>query len=214
MLAAALAVFLAIGGMIGYRDAGFAAYPRGDLPGAVEGLTRRAEAGDGFAAFLIGTLYQNQDHAAGMPRSERAAAWFLKSARLGHAEGALLLSHARNLDGSSAKICALDMAVLADGARAGMAKAHFRLGVNFEDGRCVGKDLVRAALHYGRAAALADYPRERLANVLAALDAEGRRRLEALTRERLVEISEAEFMRRFFDRADGSRRAGNGAEKK
>ena len=202
ILTAALALVLMGGGVVGYHDTGFIAYERGDFNGAVAGLMRRVKAGDGYAAYLLGDIHERRDRSSGRVGSRRAADWFKKSARLGLSLGALRYAGVLDPEGRSPAICRLDLAVLTNGARAAIPEAQTVLGFRYYSGHCIKSDRVRATHHFGRAAALADYAGARFKKISGELGPADRTRLEALDRQPLVKISEAEFLKRFFSLAD------------
>ena len=134
------------------RDAPYIAYEQGNVAASLDGLARRAEAGDGFAAYLIARAHHAGS--AGAVDLQVAAAWYMAAARSGELRGvapylAMVLAQL-----SDADTCRIAMVLLELAARAGDAGALASLGGAYQSGRCVAPDRARAASHYAAAARL------------------------------------------------------------
>lgn len=143
---------LATAAALRLRDAPYIAYEQGDVRGALDGLTHKAAAGDGFAAYLIARA--NQNGTADKPDPRAAAAWFMEAARAGEIRGVagyLMLVVTRHPDDD---VCSKAVSLLELAARTGALGAVAALGDIFRHGRCGKKDLVAAASYYTAATRL------------------------------------------------------------
>jgi len=132
------AALIALAGAVTIRvkDAPYVTYLHGDKKAATEGLIRKAKAGDGFAAYLVGTMSHDD------PR--RTQEWLLTAVTDGEERAAspFLLHVVR---GGS---CEPALSLLETFARAHDVGAAVSLGDLARDGVCGTRDLVRAAGYY------------------------------------------------------------------
>jgi TPR repeat protein len=218
LLGVALAVLFGAAAGIRVWDAGFIAYARGDTAGAREGLFRRAEGGDGFAAFLLGRISlqawvrhvgperpDQRESGAGDAQAnkirEEAATWFLKSARAGYAEAALWYPSAMAPRRKSKIFCAMELSILKQATKADMASAHVRLGHQFLYGWCVKRDRVVAVHHFGHAAPRARGFRNMYETARGHLSEAQRHRLAQLPKKTGTPLSREAFLKFFFELA-------------
>ncbi len=207
-----LFALIAIAGMLSgaaalrVRDAPYIAYADGKYAAAVDGLQRKAEAGDGFAAYLVGNVHR--DGLVG-PRDPRAAAgWYMTAARAGEirAVGAYtdIVAHGSPEPATCrAAVTLLDLA-----ARAGEPGALVTLGRYYEAGFCVEPDLVRAAGYYLAAERFDRRLGDLKTQVVAKIEASGKT-IDPILPEK-SDITVGEVLARFLAEAPPLPSANNG----
>jgi hypothetical protein len=136
---------IALAGAVTLRinDRPYIRYMHGDTPGALDGLTERAQANDGFAAYLLAYLAPGD--------SRRAKEWLMAAVVHGEDRAAapFLLAVARDDRRCTEAVPLLEML-----ARARDARAALILGDIARDGICAPTDLAHAAGYYSGAARL------------------------------------------------------------
>lgn len=134
------------------RDAPYIAYERGDIGDAIEGLMRKAEDGDGFAAYLVARSHRLGLLAGADPKG--AAAWYVAAARAGEIRAVADLVEMALAARPDADTCRSLTVLLELASRTGDAGALMATGDLYENGTCGTKDLVEAASYYEAAVRL------------------------------------------------------------
>jgi len=124
------------------KDAPYITYLHGDRQGALEGLTRKARTGDGFAAYLLGA---NEE-----PDPRRAQDLLLTAVSSGEDRAISLFLRIAASHG----VCEPTMSLLEVLARTRDVGAAVALGDLARDGQCGPQDITRAADYYEGAARL------------------------------------------------------------
>lgn len=145
----AVAGILAAAAGLRARDAPYITYANGDRAAAFAGLQIKAEAGDGFAAYLVGNAYR--DGLKGERDPQAAAGWYMSAARAGEIRAVSPYIGIVAQQSPSAAACQT-MAILLDLAgRAGDPGSLLMLGHFYATGLCVDVALNRAAGYYAEA---------------------------------------------------------------
>lgn len=142
----AVAGVLAAAAALRARDAPYIAYADGNRAGAFDGLRRKAEAGDGFAAYLVGN-----DHRDGIvgPRDPRAATgWYIVAARAGEIRAVSAYIDVVAHESPQPATCQAAVSLLDLAARSGAPSALIALGRYYEAGFCVEPNPARALGYY------------------------------------------------------------------
>jgi hypothetical protein len=184
-------------GALRARDAPYIAYERGDVRGALEGLTRKAEDGDGFAAYLVGRAHH--DNAIEGFGIGSAAAWYLAAARAGEIRAVASFLDIVITHDPDAVACGQVIGLLELASRAGDLGATLAAGNSYRYGRCVAKDLVRAASYYAGAARLDRRFRPLQEQVQAVLSPEDLARVKTLPSA--LDLDTRQVLARFVNEA-------------
>lgn len=142
----AVAGVLAAAAALRARDSPYLAYADGKYAGALDGLRRKAETGDGFAAYLVGNVHR--DGLVG-PRDPRAATgWYIVAARAGEIRAVRAYIDVVAHESPQPTTCQAAVSLLDLAARAGEPGALVTLGRYFEAGFCVEPNPARALGYY------------------------------------------------------------------
>ena len=145
----AVAGLLAAAAALRARDAPYIAYADGNRAAALDGLRNKAEAGDGFAAYLVGNAYR--DGLRGTRDPQAAAGWYMRSVRAGEIRAVSPYLEIVAHRSPSAASCQTVATLLDLAGRAGDPGALLTLGQFYETGLCVDINLVHAAGYYAAA---------------------------------------------------------------
>jgi len=141
-------------------DDGYRQYYRGEYSTAISGLQKKAESGDSFAAYLLGLIHRG----GRVTHNDKSIAqqWFLKSARLGDLNGAVMFARSvvsknEGMDITKRrdrKICAWYVRVLDMAAKHGSFMAADILGKNYARGECVPQSKLESRYYFSLARAV------------------------------------------------------------
>lgn len=158
--------------LIRNHDEGYRQYYHGQFSAAISGLQKKAEYGDAFAAYLLGKSFETGQGV--QIDKEKAQLWFLKSARLGNLNGAVMyalsihnriLAHQTYLWFSwpvkgpfttelSKEHCIAHVKFLDMAARQGSYLAADLLGRYYANGECVSSSELESWYYFKLASAM------------------------------------------------------------
>ncbi len=136
-------------------DDGYRQYYRGQILAAIPALERKAEQGEAYAAYLLGKVNLHQEYRV------KAQEWFLKSARLGDLNGAVMYAltiHHRSkgagIRESKKGHCIWYVKFLDMAARQGSVLAADLLGRYYARGECVSPRELESRYYFKLAIAM------------------------------------------------------------
>ncbi|MCD6075125.1 MAG: hypothetical protein K0Q70_2008 [Rhodospirillales bacterium] len=142
-----IAALIAAAVALRLHDAPYIAFVEGQRAAVTEGLSRKAQQGDGFAALLIAKNYLRGD--IGVPDREKAADWYLTAAQSGEIRAiAPFIGLALTPASATPDRCRISISLLDNAGRTGELNALMTLGRYYETGLCVETDLAMAARYY------------------------------------------------------------------
>lgn len=202
----AVAGVLAAAAALRARDSPYLAYADGNYAGALDGLRRKAETGDGFAAYLVGNVHR--DGLVG-PRDPRAATgWYIMAARAGEIRAVSAYVDVVAHESPQPATCQAAVSLLDLAARSGEPGALVALGRYYEAGFCVEPDLARAAGYYLAAERFDRRLGDLKTQVVAKIEASGNT-LEPILPDK-TDIPVGEVLARFLAEAPPLPSANNG----
>ncbi len=141
------------------HDAPYIAFAKGQRAAATEGLSRKAESGDGFAALLVAQNYSQGVITA--TNREKAADWYLRAAHSGEIRAIVpFLDMTITRASATPDRCQISVSLLDLVGRTGELAALLSLGSYYENGLCVETDLAMAKRYYMSAARINERFRE------------------------------------------------------
>lgn len=144
-----IGIIAVIGAAIALRlhDAPYIAVIKGERVAATEGLSRKAERGDGFAALLVARNYSQG--VMGASNREKAIDWYLTAARANEIRAIVpFVDMTLTRDTATPDQCKIFVSLLDLVGRTGELAALLTLGHYYETGLCVETDLAMAARYY------------------------------------------------------------------
>ena len=167
----AVAGILAAAAGLRARDAPYITYANGDRAAALAGLQIKAEAGDGFAAYLVGNAHR--DGLPGERDPKAAAGWYMSAARAGEIRAVSPYLEIVAHQSPNAAACQTMATLLDLAGRAGDPGSLMTLGHFYETGLCVDINLNRAAGYYAAAERIDRRLGDQKKQVLAQIEATG-----------------------------------------
>ncbi len=168
----AIAGVLAAAAGLRARDAPYIAYADGNRLAALDGLQHKAEAGDGFAAYLVGNGYR--DGLKGERDPQAATGWYMHAVRAGEIRAIGPYIGIVAQQSPSAAACQTMATLLDLAGRAGDPGSLLMLGHFYETGLCVDVALNRAAGYYAAAERIDRRLGDQKKKVLAQIEATGK----------------------------------------
>ena len=192
------AIFLIRNGDDGYRQ-----YYQGKILDALPGLEKKAEQGEAFAAYLLGVAFWDY-----LGDQAKAQVWFLKSARLGDLNGAVLYAlsvhnrfkDTRNTEPSKGH-CIWYVKFLDMAARQGSHLAAVILGRYYAHAECVAPSELESRYYFKLASAIDPSLEARLEDQMP-LSARDQEILESRLAAPNTATTDAEVLAYFFSNLD------------
>jgi len=129
------------------HDAPYIAVIKGERVAATEGLSRKAERGDGFAALLVAQNYSRG--VMGAANREKAIDWYLTAAKANEIRAVVpFVGMTLTRETATPDRCKTFVSLLDHVGRTGELAALLALGRYYETGLCVVTDLAMAARYY------------------------------------------------------------------
>jgi len=143
----AIVALLATASALRLRDAPYIAYVGGHRAAATEGLSQKAERGDGFASFLVATNYAQ--NVMGTDNREKALYWYLRAARSNEIRAIVpFIDMTLRQAPATADLCRAYVLLLDQVGRTGELAALLTLGRWYQTGLCVETSLAMALRYY------------------------------------------------------------------
>ena len=198
--APAILLLLILGVWVRAAESGFVNYYRGDFEKALTDLRQKGDEGNAHAAYLVGQIYATGR--VGPPNSELALEWYVKAASQGSIAAPFsYLDHQLVSMTWSLGFCAdfREMVLLSE--RVKSIYAYLFLSQYHANGVCDAPNVLKSAYYMHLASSLDRAFGPNRDNLHGRLSEVQRQRLEKLLHQKLIPISEREFLDHFVKTA-------------
>ena len=192
----AILSLLILGAWVRAAESGFVDYYRGNFENALTYLREQGDEGNAYASYLVGQIY-----ATGRvepPNSELALEWYVKAASQGSIAAPFsYLDHQLVSMNWSLRFCADFREVVLLSERVKSIYAYLFLSQYHANGVCDAPNVLKSAYYMHLASSLDRAFGPSRDNLYARLSEVQRQSLEKLLQQKLIPISEREFLNHF-----------------
>ena len=199
--APAILLLLILGAWVRAAESGFVNYYRGDFEHALTDLKQKGDEGNAYAAYLVGEIYAGGK--AGPPNPDLALEWYVKAASQGSIAAPFsYLDHQLVSAYRPLGACVDFREVVRLSARVKSIYAYLFLSRYHAEGVCDAPNILKSAYYMHLATSLDRAFGHNRDNLFDQLSKVQRKRLEKLLQQKLVPISEREFLKHFVKTID------------
>lgn len=192
----AILFLLMLGVWVRAAESGFADYYRGDFQHALTDLRQKGDEGNAYAAYLVGQIYAMGK--TGAPNSDLALKWYGKAAFHGSIAAPFsYLDHQLKSKDRSRSFCEDYEEVVRLSARVQSIYAYLFLSSYHSGGVCDAPNMIRSAYYLHLATSLDRAFGHNRDSLVGRLSEEKRERLVKLLQQKVMPISESEFLKHF-----------------
>ncbi len=192
----AIFFFLMLGVWVRAAESGFADYYRGDFQHALTDLRQKGDEGNAYAAYLVAQIYAAGK--TGAPNPELASEWYGKAASYGSiAAPFTYLDRQLKSKDRPRSFCEDYEAVVRLSARVQSIYAYLFLTSYHSGGVCDAPNMIKSAYYLHLATSLDRAFGHNKDRLVGQLSEEQRQRLVKLLQQKVMPISEHEFLTHF-----------------